>query len=114
MTYSVDLLKKVVDFVYNGGGQAEAARRFDVSLWCVRNWWARKDLRPRQQGVSAPAEAGPGPVARQVRAHPDATLREHPMDCGIDRSVIGKALKQMKITRKKRPSSTESAIWRSG
>ncbi len=32
MTYSVDLRKKVVAFVHDGGSQAEAARRFDVSL----------------------------------------------------------------------------------
>jgi transposase len=43
MTYSVDFRKKVVAFVWNGGGQAEAARHFDISLWCVRDWLARKD-----------------------------------------------------------------------
>ncbi|HRF61702.1 MAG TPA: IS630 transposase-related protein [Candidatus Competibacter sp.] len=35
MTYSVDLRKKVVGFVRNGGGQREAVRRFEVSLWCI-------------------------------------------------------------------------------
>ena len=51
MTYSVDFRKKVVAFVRNGGGQTEAARRFDISLWCVRNWLARGDLQPQQKGV---------------------------------------------------------------
>ena len=39
MTYSVDLRKKVVTFVERGGSQAAAARRFDISLWCVRYCW---------------------------------------------------------------------------
>ena len=51
MTYSVDLRKKVVAFVQNGGGQREAARHFGISLWCVRAWLARKDLQSRQKGV---------------------------------------------------------------
>ncbi len=51
MTYRVDFREKVVAFVRNGGGQAEAARRFDISLWCVRDWLVRQDLRPQQQGV---------------------------------------------------------------
>jgi len=37
MTYSVDLREKVVAFVHHGGSQAEAARRFDLSLWWVRD-----------------------------------------------------------------------------
>ncbi|MCB1796105.1 MAG: hypothetical protein KDJ70_17110, partial [Candidatus Competibacteraceae bacterium] len=52
MTYGVDLRKKVVAFVQDGGGQAGAARRFGVSPWCVRDWRARQDLRPEQKGVS--------------------------------------------------------------
>ena len=43
-----------------------------------------------------------------VRQHPDATLQEHAAFCGVDRSVVGKALKKMKITRKKRPRTRVS------
>lgn len=115
MTYSVDLLKKVVDFVHDGGSQAEAARRFDVSLWCVRDWRARKDLRPRQRGVARQRKLDLERLRAHVCDHPDATLQEQrALYCGIDRSVVGKALKKMKITRKKRPSNTESAIQKSG
>jgi transposase-like protein len=32
MTYSIDFRNKVVALVRNGGGQAEAARHFDISL----------------------------------------------------------------------------------
>lgn len=114
MTYSVDLRKQVVAFVHDGGSQAEAARRFEVSLWCVRDWRARKDLRPRQRGVARQRKLDLDRLRAHVRDHPDATLWERALDCGVDRSVVGKALKKMKITHKKRPSSIESAIRKSG
>ena len=86
-------------------GQAEAARRFGVSPWCVRDWRARQDLRPEQKGVSRQRKLDLERPRAQVRQHPDATLREHAAFCGVDRSVVGKALKRMRIIRKKRPSS---------
>ena len=97
-------------FVHDGGSQAEAARRFEVSLWCVRDWRARKDWRPEQKGVSRQRKLDLDRLRAQVRQHPDATLREHATFCGVDRSVVGKALKRMQITRKKRPLSIKSAI----
>ena len=51
MTYSVDFRKKVVMFVKDGGSQAEAARRFEISLWCVRDWLSRPELHAQQKGV---------------------------------------------------------------
>jgi len=76
LAHGVDLRKTGVVFVHYGGDLAEAARRFDVSLWCVRDWRARKDLRPRQRGV--PRQRKPNLDRRrvQVRDHPAATLRE--------------------------------------
>jgi len=113
MTYSVDLREKVVAFVHSGGGQAEAARRFDISLWCVRNWLARKDLAPQQKGVPRQRKLDKEGLRARVRDYPDATLHEHAVHCGVDRSVVGKALKHMKITHKKRRSNTRNAIRKS-
>ena len=45
MTYSIDLRKRVVEFVLDGGLKAEASRRYKVSLWCVNNWCQREDLK---------------------------------------------------------------------
>ncbi len=102
MTYGVDFREKVVRFVHDGGGQAEAARHFDISLWSVRDWLARKDLQPQQKGVPRQRKLDKDALKVRVRDNPDATLQEHAMHCGVDRSVIGKTLKRMKITRKKR------------
>src|ERR1019366_10177769 len=102
MTYSVDFRKKVVAFVRNGGGQREAARHFDISLWCVRDWLERKDLQPRQKGVPRQRKLDKDGLRAHVRDEPDALLRERAVRFGVHMSVIGKALYQMKLTRKKR------------
>jgi transposase len=102
MTYSVDFRKKVVAFVRDGGGQAEAARRFDISLWCVRDWLIRKDLQPQQKGVPRQRKLNKDALKAHVRDEPDALLRERAVRFGVHMSVIGKALHQMKLTRKKR------------
>jgi transposase len=100
--YSIDFRQKVVAFAHGGGGQAEAARHFDISLWCVRNWLAREDLRSQQKGVPRRRKLDKEALRARVRDYPGATLQEYANHVGVDRSVIGKALKSMKITRKKR------------
>ena len=102
MTYSVDFRKKVVEFVRKGGGQAEAARRFDISLWCVRDWLAREDLQPQQKGISRRRKLDKEALRCHVRDNPDAILRERAVHFGVCISSMGWALQKMKLTRKKR------------
>ena len=102
MTYSVDFRKKVVSFVRNGGGQREAARHFDISLWCVRDWLGRKDLQPQQKGVPRQRKLDKEALRAHVRDEPDALLRERAVHFGVHMSALGKALHKMKLTRKKR------------
>ena len=102
MTYSVDFRKKVVAFVRNGGGQRDAARRFAISLWCVRDWLARKDLQPQQKGVPRRRKLDKQALRAHVRDEPDALLRERAVRFGVHLSVVGKALHQMKLTRAKK------------
>jgi transposase len=102
MTYSVDFRKKVVGFVRNGGGQAEAARRFDISLWCVRDWLARKNLQPQQQGVPRRRKLDKEALRAHVRDCPDAIVRERAAHFGVRYNSVWVALKAMKITHKKR------------
>lgn len=103
MTYSVDFRKKVVAYIRNGGGQREAARRFDISLWCVRDWLGRKDLQPQQKGVPRRRKLDKEALRAHVRDEPDAILRERAAHFGVRISSMGWALRQMKLTRKKRP-----------
>jgi len=45
VAYSLDLRERVVEFVEEGGSRVEAAARFKVSLWCVKDWLKRKSAR---------------------------------------------------------------------
>ena len=102
MTYSVDLRRKVVALVRDGGSQREAARHFDISLWCVRDWLTRKDLKPQQKGVPRQRKLDKEAVRAHVRDHPDAILRERAAYFGVHVSSMGWALRRLKLTRKKR------------
>jgi len=102
MTYSVDLREKVVAFVHDGGGQAEAARHYGVSLWCVRDWLARKDLQPRQQGVPRQRKLDKDKLRAHVRDNPDAIIRERAAYFGVHYNAVWEALQSMKVTHKKR------------
>ncbi|QQR68283.1 MAG: transposase [Alphaproteobacteria bacterium] len=102
MTYSVDFRKKVVAYVRGGGGQREAARRFDISLWCVRDWLVRSDLAPRQKGVPRRRKLDKEALRAHVRDFPDALIRERAAHFGVYGNSVWMALKAMKITHKKR------------
>ena len=58
-----------------------------------------KDWRPGAKGFT-PAKAGPGAATRAGSPTPDAPCG-NTRRFGVDRSVVGKALKRMRITRKK-------------
>src|SRR5215470_6552220 len=102
MTDSMDLRKKVVAFVENGGSQAEAARRFDISLWCVRDWLARQDLQPQQQGVPRLRKLDKEALRAHVRDYPDALIWERAVHFGVYPNAVWVALQALKLTHKKR------------
>jgi transposase len=114
MTYSIDVRKKVVEHVRRGGSQAEAARRFEVSVWCVRDWLGREDLQPHQRGVARQRKLDKAALRAHVKAHPEALVRERAAHFGVCYNAVWQALRALKITPKKRPSSTKSAILVSG
>jgi len=43
MSYSINLIKRVVDYVENGGRIAQAARLFQVGRATIYRWLGRKD-----------------------------------------------------------------------
>ena len=101
MSYSLDLRQRVVSFVQQGGSKAEAARRFQVSLWCVFDWIKRNDLQPcpalrRRRKLDWNA------LKAHVQAYPDALLRERAAHFGVHHNAIWYALGQMKISYKKK------------
>ena len=68
--YSMDLRQRVVRAVADGQGCPEVAKRFDVSIWSVRNWCARAE-----QGRLEPDKTGPK-GSRKFTAADDALLTQ--------------------------------------
>ena len=102
MSYSMDLRKRVVEFVRGGGSKAEAHRRFQVSLWCVNDWVKREDdLSPRQTGPKKSHKLDWKKLRHAVEVKPDAMLKEHAKKFGTSITAIWYALRQTGLSRKK-------------
>lgn len=100
MTYSVDLRKKVLKFVQNGGSKAEASRLFGVARSCVYDWLSRKDLRPKKQGRRK-RKLDWAALERHIEEHPDLLLRERAAHFGVRMYSLQYACTQMRISHKK-------------
>jgi transposase len=101
MSYSIDLRKRVVDYVENGGRIAQAAVLFKVGRATIYRWLGRSDLQPtkikrRKRKLDWQA------LEKDVKENPDARLIDRAKKFGTRPSAICYALKEMKITRKKK------------
>ncbi len=97
MGYSIDLRKRVVSYVREGGNKSEAARLFGVSRWCVYDWLGRETLEPEKQG----RPVGPRALCLEalkahVESYPDAYEDEGAVDLDVSRHVVMYHLKRKK------------------
>ena len=112
MGYSIDLRKRVIQFIEEGGSAIEAAGRFSVTRQTVYNWIKKKqctgslkDNAPRRPWRRLNANE----VIVFVESNPDLTLSEFASHFGVGSSTMCEALKRLKITRKKRVCDTKNA-----
>lgn len=114
MAYSVDLRERVLDAIKRGMKRSEVITTFQVSEGSIKRWQTLRregsSLIPRragrrQQTVKPNDDAV---VRRLVDATPDATLQEytdqwnHLHDKAISRWTMGRMIRRLKLTRKKR------------
>jgi transposase len=112
MAYSQDLRKRVIATVERGEGSLrQIAQRFLVSLSFVtrllHHHRTTGSLKPKPHGGGRPPALGPAQLRRLrglIRKKPDATLEELRRGLGVDCSTMAivRALKKLKITRKKK------------
>lgn len=107
--YSMDLRQRIAHAVdHHDGSLRQLARRFGVSLSCITRL---RTLR-RQTGSLAPRphQGGPAPLldpakrqrlCQVVHDQPDAPLDELAQPLGCSATTVWRALRQLKITRKK-------------
>ncbi len=103
--YSIDLRERVVAYVEQGGSKTAAVGLFQVSRRTIYYWLERK----RKRGNLAPSKPkkyktrklDDRKLIEQVEANPDATLSETAEQFAVSSVAIWRALKRLKITRKK-------------
>lgn len=101
MPYSVDLRKRVLNFVEQGGSISKAAQIYQVGRATIYRWLSRDDLTPtrvKRRNRKLDWEA----LRKDVEQNPDTKLSERAKKFGVRTNAIFYALKEMKITRKKK------------
>jgi transposase len=101
MSYSLDFRTRVVEWVENGGSVSKAAKIYKVGRATIYRWLNREDLKPtkvtrRKRKLDWKA------LSQDVEKNPGLKLAERAKKFGVRPSAICYALKQMKITRKKK------------
>jgi transposase len=103
MVYSLDLRKKALNYIANGGKQSDASVIFGVTIRTIANWRRREkqqDLAPRMNG-SRPSKIDDEKLKKYIEANPDSYLREIAQEFSSTLQAIFYACKRLKITLKK-------------
>jgi transposase len=99
MCYSLDLRKRAVSYVRQGGGKAEAARLFGVGRRTLYHWLGAEDLTPKAHG-SRKRKLCKAALEAHVRDCPDALLRERAQHFGVSHQSVWSALRSLNIRKK--------------
>lgn len=102
MRCSSDIRSRVLDFVEKGGGKAEAARRFQVSLRSVFYWIKQgRDYVHDKPGPRGSRKLDRDQLVVLVENNPDMMLKELAEVLGVSVNAVFHSLKVLGYTRKK-------------
>jgi putative transposase len=101
MPYSLDLRKKVIEYVEAGGSITKASRIYKIGRASVYRWLNRAELSPTQV-KRRHRKLDWKALKKDVEENPDLRLIDRANNFGVRPSAISYALKKMKITRKKK------------
>ena len=107
--YSIDLRERVLAYIQQGHLQEEACKVFNVSRKTIYNWIRQKrttgDLSLRRAKSYQTNKFKAEELKAYVSLHEDAYLDEIAHAFKASKSGAYRALKRLRITRKKRPFS---------
>jgi transposase len=101
MAYGLDLRQKVIDYIENGGRVTKAAQVFGIGRASIYRWLSRKELEAtkvkyRQRSLDRKE------LLKDIQENPETRLKQRAEKFGVSTTAIFKAIKKMKITRKKK------------
>jgi transposase len=105
MAYSIDFIKRAVEYRQEGHTFAQLREAFDISSATFYDWEKKLDdgyydikiIRERRRKIDKDE------LRQEIAEKPDVFLRELAEKFGCTESAVFYALKRMNITRKKRP-----------
>ena len=115
MSYSEDYRRRVIEYRNEGHTLKETGEVFDVGASTICRW--NKQLKEegtlrKRAGKRPFKKIDPDKLRSYIQANPDAYLREMAMEFHCCKSAMSKALKRLKITRKKRQNITRNKTLR--
>ena len=111
MAYSIDLRKRVLDFIENGGSKVEASKLFNISRDIIYKWQNAPDpLVSKKPGPKGPWSIDYKALEQQVKDFPDQTIIERAAHFGVSHYCIWYGLRKLGISRKKRHSAIRSDV----
>jgi len=112
MAYSVDLrMKAVKHYLGSGHTFAETGKIFNVGATTVRSWVVQYEETGDVSNKPLnrkPKKLDPDKLRTYVKEHPDDTQQEIADAFGCTNQAVSKALRRLKITRKKKRFATRS------
>lgn len=105
MSYSEDFRKRTIEYRQEGHTLEVTSETFKVSIKTIRDWEKllkeKGNLKPKTPERSF-KKIDPDKLRKYIKEHPDAYLREIAEEFGCCINAVSKALKRLKITRKKK------------
>lgn len=114
--YSEDLREKVISHIMSGCSKREAAKVFNIGEATVYNWLKlhkKGSLKPKKR-TDYPRKVDEQKLREYVEQNPDHTLTQIGNALNLKFQTVGKWLKRLKITRKKRQHFIKNGMKRSG
>lgn len=100
MTYSLDLREAAISYIKNGGSKIDASRLFGFSRNTLYRWLNADDLAPKKAGFRN-RKIDKAALKKHVQEYPDLFLHERAEAFGVHTSSISRALKTLKIVKKR-------------
>lgn len=100
MPYSLDLRKKVIEFVESGYSVSQTAKTFKIGKATIYRWLDRPNLAPIRV-TTRKRKIDMRSLEQDVERDPDTPLKERAKRFGVTPAALCYRFKKMKITRKK-------------
>ncbi|MCW9718097.1 IS630 transposase-related protein [Avibacterium sp. 21-599] len=106
MTYPVHFRKKIIEQAKKAERIVDFLKIYGISTSTFYAW--KKEIQPKKGHQKKPRTINNEALLNDVKCFPDATQAERAARMGVTQSAICKALRRLKISRKKNTVSSSS------